>query len=362
MADSEKPPVSTPAPPSVSKPKKTGKAKPKPPTRAELISEALDYRRQGASHTEIAEAMTGQTAQTVATLIIEGLSQVIVENGKDALILRIARYDQMIQGHYVAATSGDAQASDAVMKLEREKAALEKQLETEATGTGFYSAAPAVRNFAGHEDWSIDPMDFVAVEFQPPLESKTEFFKSGPRKGKPKPIPRPNGRPPHIPTRASVEQVMRMSKYGLGKMAIARCLLIGEETFNKYYGDLHEAALPLFAEELTKMAHIKAKTSERMNQWLLERVNPERFYIPDARGRGGPDMHKEGGTGAAQIEDNTKRMEIVGGLPANPNEWAEPPGQAEALALHDAANPDKDGFDMDLPSNVTIIPPSKAVG
>ncbi len=64
--------------------------------RQERIAEALDYRRQGFTYRQIAEAM-GIAPATAYELVKEGLSAIILEPAESVRKMVLDRYDEMLQ-------------------------------------------------------------------------------------------------------------------------------------------------------------------------------------------------------------------------------------------------------------------------
>ena len=338
MVDSEKPPApKAPKPPA------------KKPNRAQLVADAWDLRKTGYSHADIASELK-TSVEDVAAMIGEGISQVIVEKDKAGLVIEIERINQMLSGMYASATAGDAISANISMQLMKRRRELE----------GMLSAAPDEDASSGA--FSItELMDLVPYEHRPAPPSTTEFYKSGPKKGQAKPGKKPNGRPPHKVDEKTVGIVGRLAVSGCGKVICAKIIGVDEATFAKYYGEVYEAARPMAVAGLTHMMAMKARKSESANRWLLATLDPETFAAKQVAAK--RDLAREGGTGAEQTGG---RIEIVGGLPGPPGSWAEPPGQAEAIAKFEESNP-RDDFDAAIQgnqtgSNVTIIPPAKAAG
>jgi len=91
--------------------------------RAERIAEALDYRRQGFTFTQIAEAM-GISYTTAYTYVTDALKAIVEQPAADVKKLMIERLDAMMQTLFVHVAAGTAgkDTIDAILRIEDRRA------------------------------------------------------------------------------------------------------------------------------------------------------------------------------------------------------------------------------------------------
>ena len=287
-------------------------------SRREIIDEVMDFRRQDASHAQIAFE-TKLTIHEVAQIIETELGQLIVEPEKLAAALELEQIRDFIKGSYEAAAGGDTPAASAIMAWSKRKRELEAILRPPSIET-------ATDTFV--QTGSL--LDFIEPKHRPPERPIVGHYKNGKPKYGPAPKVDPKkGRPKHEVTELSCRTVMHMASAMVRQDRIAAALCISVPTLIEYYGTLMEAAPGIAIANLHALMMSKAGKSESAAKWLLERMSPDHRIERSWGAR--PDLHKEGGTGAGAVEQE-KAIVIRGGLPQQPAEWADPPGQAEAIA------------------------------
>jgi DNA-binding Lrp family transcriptional regulator len=86
---------------------------------AELAPQVLDLRKQGYNYREIAERLgiSVSTAHKHVTKMLAALREKTVEIADDVLRMELDRLDTMLAGVWTAATAGDTNAIDRVLKI-----------------------------------------------------------------------------------------------------------------------------------------------------------------------------------------------------------------------------------------------------
>ena len=87
-------------------------------------AEALEYRKQGYTYEQIAEALGYKTAQGAYAAIQSALTRIIREPAQEVLQIELERLDAMFMRPFAAATSGDLMAIGACLNIMARKAKL----------------------------------------------------------------------------------------------------------------------------------------------------------------------------------------------------------------------------------------------
>ncbi len=188
-----------------------------PPTRDELIAEALDYNRQGHSVKDIAEAM-GLTVLEVNELISEGLQQLLIDPPMRRRLTDLDRVNKMLPNIIAGAVSGDQQAIGLALQLMDRRARLEADL--------------------------FPSISVIFPDYRPAPDPQEK---------------RAPGRPGHKPTEATAYAVQCMVVGGASHEHIARVLHISKTTLYKHYRHILDTALTQDLVEIGYQTMTRAK-------------------------------------------------------------------------------------------------------
>lgn len=90
--------------------------------RAELARQALELRKAGASHEQIAKQLKLSNRSVAWKLIKQALKQVIAEPAADVLKLELQRLDVLLLGVWSKAKSGDTAGIDRALRIMERRA------------------------------------------------------------------------------------------------------------------------------------------------------------------------------------------------------------------------------------------------
>lgn len=103
------------------KSRRMSKTTPRAIALTEKRAEALEYRKQGYSYSQIGESM-GFSAQYAHELVDGALKAMIREPAESIIAMELARLDDMMTAVYGPATKGELMAVDRVVKLGERRA------------------------------------------------------------------------------------------------------------------------------------------------------------------------------------------------------------------------------------------------
>lgn len=89
--------------------------------------EAFDYRRQGASYFEIAKAMSLEVSEVIE-LVSEYIKGIASDNPYNSKKIDLERVELMMNGIFQAASSGDTESINMVLRLMAERKRIEKEI------------------------------------------------------------------------------------------------------------------------------------------------------------------------------------------------------------------------------------------
>lgn len=261
------------------KTKKTGKTPkapaPKPPTRAELKAEALDYRKQGHGIPTIADAMNLAPAE-VEKLIDEALDETRVDTIRRSVLLEINRLQDAQTAIAAGVQAGEAEAIRTMLSLEERMARLKMQLMP----------------------------DMKELFSNLALLDLTKIGPSGRRM---------KGRPSHQPTAASVAQVEALAFAKLSIAVIAKIMHLSEDTITKYYGAIIEIARERIVAQMGGVIYQDAlKGNAASARHILAAVGGPEWRAPEKPTSNRRDNDDPSLPGNTEV---VHRVEVVGGLP-----------------------------------------------
>jgi transposase-like protein len=268
--------------PTVTKTPKGKKQKAPKKTRAELVEEALDYRKQGYTVREIAPAM-GIQMNVCADMIREGLEATQVDDRRTTAQLEIQRIQDAQKNIATNVANGEPDAIRTMRSLEKDLAEAKVRLD------------PEMREIFGN-----------AALF--------ELGKVWTTTGK-----RRNGRPPHQRTRETVAKVEVLVLANLSRDVIAQLMGLDRRTLDKHYGTMMDLAKAHVTGKLVGTVIEGGTRDPRLGLEILSRQGVEGFkapiHTPQANGTGKNNSDEyDPATGAARTVIH--RIEVMGGLPS----------------------------------------------
>lgn len=268
------------------KPKKGNK--PPPPTRQELIDEALDYHKQGYSIADIAAAMKRKKIE-IEGLIREGLEEIekALPERRMAVLTEIARLQDAQKAIATNVANGEPEAIRLNRQLERELSEAKVRLD------------PDLREVFGS----------AAL-----YEIGRLWHPTGRR---------PAGRPSHRPTIASTSAVRALTVANRDKETIAKIVGIDVKTLDKHYSTIMDVAKAHMLGLLVGSFIEGAIKDPRLALEGLSRQKAEGFIAPQyhtpGSGKNNGDEYNPGAgvdVPGGSSKEVVHRVIVEGGLPS----------------------------------------------
>jgi hypothetical protein len=247
-----------------------------------MIEEALDYRKQGYSVTEIAPAM-GVSVSEAKALISEGLEATLIEDRRTAALLEINRIQDAQKAIATNVANGEPEALRLMRSLEKDLAEAKVRLD------------PEMREIFGN-----------AALFE-----LGKLWTKGKGRGR-------GGRPPHQPTVATIAKVEVLVLASIPRDEIAQLMGLDRRTLDKHYGTVMDLAKAHVTGKLVGVAIEGATKDPRLALELLSRRKVDGFVVqsdtPKPIGKNNSDEYISGGA-AGGAREVVHRVEVIGGLP-----------------------------------------------
>jgi hypothetical protein len=244
-----------------------------------MAAEALDYRKQGYSSAEIAEAMNLKQID-VENLIEETLEATRFESPRQYILLQIHRlYDaQKALAQNIA--QGELESIRENRQIEKEITLLKMQLD------------PQMRDVFSHAS----------------LMTLVNLDPSGKRL---------RGRPPHVVTAASIAKVQAFAMIGRTKEIAAKLMGFDIKTLDKYYSTIWDTAKDAMLAQMGGVVVEQVmKGDGRLGLEILSRHKVEGFVQPQSATSFSAKMGDEpAAPGSSTPGKRIMEVTIVGGLP-----------------------------------------------